>query len=257
MIPRDTKPRIPPLARQDTASRERRHSPPYRLHDIRGSLSWQAAEGEVASDLTVMNISGGGATVLAERAPVAGQAVRLHLKCGSARIEPIDALALEVSPDDSGKTVVHLRFARWVPLDAILKGHQEGRLWQRYPARESRATLMWLDGSTERTMPGELLNLSGGGAAVVAEVQPPPGVSIWLQLEAGIPQGHRIDPVECHLVSTSTDPSGRKIAHLEFIGPCTMELFGLVVNGAEWALGGRIPAGPRLIAGERRGSARI
>jgi hypothetical protein len=233
MIPLATSPRVATMARQDAGFHERRQSPRYRLRDVRGCLSWQALDGEVAGEVTVLNISGGGAAVLAEEAPAAGQTVRLRLQCESARIEPIEAIALAASADDSGKTVVRLRFAHWVPLDAILEKHQERRMWERYPARESRATLTWLDGSTERTIPGELLNISGGGAAFVSEEQPPPGVSIWLQLEASIRQPYPIDPVESQLVTTSADPSGLKIAHLQFVGPCPMELFELAVSGGE------------------------
>jgi hypothetical protein len=233
MVQPAAKPHIVSMARQDAGFHERRQSTRYRLRDARGSLAWQTVEGQLASDVTVMNISGGGAAVLADQAPGAGQAVSLRLQCESAPIEPIEALALAASPGDSGKMVVRLRFAHWVPLDAILEKHHERRLWERYPTRESRASLTWLDGSIERTIAGELLNISGGGAAFVSEVQPPPGVSIWFQLEGGGRQSQGIDPVESQLVTTSTDPSGLKIAHLQFVEPCPMELFELAVNGAE------------------------
>ena len=35
------------------------------------------------------------------------------------------------------------------------------------------------------------------------------------------------------VVTTSDDPSGRKIAHLQFVGPCPMDLFEMAVNGCE------------------------
>ncbi len=233
MVQDATKRRIAPLAQQDAGFHERRQAPRYRLRDVRGNLSWQAGEVRVDSDVTVMNISGGGAAVVAESAPAAGQAVRLQLHCESALFEPIEAVALAASIDASGKAMIRLRFTHWISLDAILEKHQERRLWQRYPARESRATLSWFDGSTERTLPGELRNISGGGAAVVSEVQPPPGVSIWLALETGAQKGDPIEPVESRLVASSADPSGLRIAHLQFVDPCTMEFFELAVNGAE------------------------
>jgi hypothetical protein len=257
MMAPSAKPCIEPLARQDALFQERRQSPRYRLHDLRGTLTWQAPEGEVAGAVTVMNISGGGAAVHAEKAPSAGQAVRLRLHCKSASIEPIEAQALEASTDDSGKIKVRLRFAHWVPLDAILKDYLERRMWQRYPSRESQATLTWLDGSIERILPGELLNISGGGAAFASEVQPPADVSIWLEVDASVPQDPRIDPVESQLVGTSVDPSGRKIAHLQFVGPCPMEFFELTVNGAEWALRDQMRSIARLAADGRLGSSRI
>jgi PilZ domain len=232
MVEPAAKLRIAPPARQDAAFHERRQSPRYRLRDVHGSLAWQAADGPASGDVTVLNISGGGAAVLAAQAPGAGQAVRLHLDCESARFEPVEAVALAASPDDSGKTLVRLRFDHWVALDAILEKHHERRLWERYAARESRATLTWHDGSSEQTIRGDLLNISGGGAAFVAEVQPPPGVPVWLELEAGARRVPRVDPVESQLVATSADPSGLMIAHLQFVDPCPMELFELTVNGA-------------------------
>jgi hypothetical protein len=232
MIQPAANPHMVSTARRDVGFHERRQSPRYRLRDACGRLTWRTADGPVASDVTVLNISGGGAAVLAEQAPEAGQVVQLRLHSDSAHIEPIEALALAASPDESGKTLVRLRFAHWVPLDAILEKHHERRLWERYPARESRATLTWLDGSAERTISGDLLNISGGGAAFVSEVQPPPGVSIWFQLDTSVWQSQGIAPVESRLVATSFDPCGLKITHIQFIDPCPMELFELAVNGA-------------------------
>lgn len=228
-----TKGRTISAADQDAQFLERRQSPRYRLRDVRGNLTWAAADGSVDSAVTVINISGGGAAVLAGRAPEPGQAVRLRLHCESALVEPIEAEALAATPADPGKAVVRLRFARWVSLDAILEKYQERRLWQRYPALEPRATLTWADGSTEQTMPGDLLNISGGGAAFVSEVPPPPDIPLWLALEASARLGAAVEPVEARLVATSADPTGRRIAHLQFVDACPMEFFELVVNGVE------------------------
>jgi hypothetical protein len=40
----------------------------------------------------------------------------------------------------------------------------ERRLWERYPARGSDATLSWLEGATERTIRADLRDISGEGA---------------------------------------------------------------------------------------------
>ena len=150
----------------------------------------------------------------------------------SAMIEPIEAVVVETSVDSSGKHLIRLRFAHWMPLDAILEKHRERRLWERYPARESRATVTWLDGTAETTVHGDLLNISGGGVAFAADVLPPPGVPIWLQLDARTRQLELANPVESRLVTTSNDPSGMTIAHIQFIDPCPMDLFETAVNGA-------------------------
>jgi hypothetical protein len=223
---------IAPIASRDSGYHERRQSPRYRLRDVRGRLTWPSPDGMISGEGTVLNISGGGAAVLVDAAPEAGQAVQLVLHGDSALIEPIEAVALAASPDESGKTLVRLRFDLWVPLDAILAKYEERRMWQRYPARESRATLTWLDESAERTIAGVLLNISGGGAAVAGEVQPPLEVPIRLWVGSGPGQPSPLDPVEAQLVATSIDPSGRMIAHLQFIGACPMEFFELAVHGA-------------------------
>lgn len=222
-----------PGMQSDSAFAERRQSPRFPLREARGSISWPGEAGDVACDVSVLNISGGGAAVLAERAPQAGQALWLVLHSQSTMVEPIEAVVIGTSVDSSGKQVVRLRFAHWMPLDSILEKHRERRLWERYPARESRATLTWLDGNAETTTHGELLNISGGGVAFAADVLPPPGVPIWLQLDARARHVERADPVESRLVATSNDPSGRKIAQIQFIDPCPMDLFEMAVNGVQ------------------------
>jgi hypothetical protein len=227
----ETRPDAPPAARPNAPFQERRKEPRVRLRDVRGSVSWRGEAGDVACEASVLNISGGGAAVLAENAPRAGQMLRLSLHGESAWLEPVEAQALEVSPHPSGKQLIRLRFAGWISLDPILERHQERRLWERYPARASQANLTWLEGPDERTIHGELLNISGGGAAFVSHVMPPPGVPIWLQLEASVRLVNRIAPIESRLVATSNDPSGLTIAHIQFIDPCPMDFFNLAVHG--------------------------
>ncbi len=109
----------------------------------------------------------------------------------------------------------------------------ERRLWERYPARGSGATLSWLEGATERTIRADLRDISGEGACFVAEVLPPSGVPLWLRPEAGERRGGRIDPVECRLVTTADDPSGVMVTRIRFVGQCPIDLFDLAVNRVE------------------------
>jgi hypothetical protein len=222
-----------PARGQDTSFAERRKAPRYLLRDVTGTLTWQGEAGAVSCAVTVLNISGEGAAVHAENAPEVGQPVRLQLHCESVRMEPVQALPLANGRDASGKHLIRMRFAHWIPLDALLEKHWERRLWARYPARESRGTLTWLEGSTEKTVHGDLVNISGGGAAFASDVQPPLGVPIWLQLDAGARQVAPIDPVESKLIAVSDDPSGLRITHLQFVAPCPMDLFELAVKGSD------------------------
>jgi hypothetical protein len=124
--------------------------------------------------------------------------------------------------------MVRMRFTSWMPLESVLDQHEEHRFWQRYPARETRARLVWLDGDVENAFPGELLNISGGGAAVITDAMVPAGQPVWLTLEAG---PAALTPVEARLVAVSIDASGLRIARLRFVEPCPMHLFELAVHG--------------------------
>lgn len=211
---------------------ERRSAVRTLLRDVGGRLSWLGEAGPIVREVAVLNISGGGAALLAGDDELrAGQSLQLSLHADPARMGPIEGQVMETSLDSSGRRVVHVRFARWVPLDWLLEKHRERRLWERYPARESRASLSWVEGAAERTIRGELLNISGGGAAFVSDMLPPRGVPIFLRLEADVPEGIRIHAVEARLVMTSVDPSGMRIAHVQFVDPCPMDLFELAVDG--------------------------
>jgi PilZ domain len=227
----DQRPDGTPVVRPDASFHERRKEPRIRLRDVRGTMNWRGEADDLACEVSVLNISGGGAAVLAENALPVGQMLRLSLHCESASLEPVEAQALEVSPHPSGKQLIRLRFARWMSLDPILEKHRERRMWDRYPVRESRGSLTWLEGPAEKTIRGDLLNISGGGAAFVTDTPPPPGVPIWLRLEAGGRQVDRIDQIESRLVTTSEDPSGLTVARIQFVTPCPMDFFELAVHG--------------------------
>lgn len=217
-----------PARRQDHLLADRRKTARHPLHDVRASVTWRAESGDVAREVGVLNVSGGGAALIIGDTPPAGQALRLNLHSRVARMDPIDAEVVGSSVDSEGRRVLHVRFTHWVPLDSLLQHHLERRMWMRYPARWSLVCLTWLEGAAERTIRGELLNISGGGAALIPEVSPPPGVPLRL-----VPDScdRQIDPVESRLVTTSVDPAGRTIAHLQFTGPCPMDFFDLAVNG--------------------------
>lgn len=101
--------------------------------------------------------------------------------------------------------------------------------------------MTWVAGEIEGRAQGELLNLSGGGAAFVSHVMPPAHVAVWLRLAVGVPRADRIEPAESRLVRTSDDPSGAKIAHLEFVGTCPIVFFELVVDGPDCGRGIGLP----------------
>jgi hypothetical protein len=125
--------------------------------------------------------------------------------------------------------LVRLQFTHWISLEGILEHHHERRLWQRFPVRESRAKLTWLENGSEKTIRGELLNISGGGAAIIVDVISPSDKPIWFELES---DGRDLGVVESRLVVISLDLSGLKIARIKFIDPCPMLLFELAIHGS-------------------------
>ena len=209
--------------------RERRLWVRHTLKDPRGTLIWDDGAQRTTSAASVVNISGGGAAVLALRVPGAGQLLELRLESAGGSQQPFPGQAIAASPDPSGKQLLRLRFTSWVSLDGLLEQTEERRLWQRYAARAARTSLCWLTDEGERTVGGELLNISGGGAAVVTDVEPPANAPVWVKLEC---PARTVDPVEARLVVISLDPSGTKVARLRFLDPCPMAFFELAVQGS-------------------------
>ena len=133
------------ITRQNAPPDERRQSPRFRLRDARAVMSWVDGSESVTCEAEVLNISGGGAAELVERVPPAGVSLQVQLGSSPAVIEPLKARSLACSADPSGRQLVRLQFAHWISLDAILEQHHERRLWQRFPVRETRAKLTWLE----------------------------------------------------------------------------------------------------------------
>jgi PilZ domain len=207
---------------------ERRQTPRHRLRDAPGTLEWREDREQTSCRMTIIDISGAGAAVLADRAPAVGQTVSMRLESGAAGSERLEARVVATSAEPSGKHIVRLQFTSWLPLAEVLERHEEHRLWTRYPARETCATLLWLDQNIEQTFPGRLINISGGGAAVFTDAPLPAQEPIWLTLSPG---SLATTPVECRLVAVSIDASGSRLARFRFVEACPMDLFELAVNG--------------------------
>ena len=208
---------------------ERRHWIRHAAQGTGGQLSWEEGGRRVTCEATVLDLSGQGSALLADRSPAVSQTVWLCPTSSSGGRESVEARSVAISEDPSGKRLIRIRFTTWVPVEGILGPHQERRLWQRYPAKEKRAALTWIEGRQKKTIHCELLNISGGGAAVISAVEPPHEKSCWFSLEA---QPLDLDPVESQVQGTSLDPSGSKIVRLRFLDPCPMALFDLAVHGS-------------------------
>ena len=158
-----------------------------------------------------------------------GVSVRLKFECKPAAMEALEARSLATGVDPSGRQLVRFQFNHWVSLDAILEHHQERRFWQRFPVGEKRTKLTWIEDGSEKSIRGELSNISGGGAAIIVDAIFPADETIWFELET---DGQALDPIESRVVVTSIDPSGSKIARIKFIDPCPMLVFELAIHGS-------------------------
>jgi hypothetical protein len=216
-----------PAGQSEHEFEDRRRQVRYPLRDARGQLSWHDAGRRVTIEVSVTNISEGGAAAVADRVPPADRTVVLCLESGPAEIISCNARMVGGSIDSSGQQLLRIRFHSPVQLDAVLERYQERRLFPRHLARQPRARLLWYEQGLERSVSCDLRNISGGGAAVVTETIPPASEPLWLELESG---SVAIQPAEARLVVVTYDPSGTQIARIRFVEACPIELFELAVH---------------------------
>ncbi len=216
---------------QDSSLAERRSATRSLLRDVEGTMILRGEEGDIKFNVKVLNISGGGAAILADKAPRAGQPLRLTLPSKPDQ-PPIEGHVIETRRDPSGGWVVHVRFVRWVPLGPYLEAHSQRHRWDRHAANESRASVTWLDGATEKSIRGDLLNICVGGAAFLGDDLPPSGVPIWLQLDHRVYPSVGINGIEGRLRMSSFHPSGRRVAQIEFVCSCPADFFHLATSGS-------------------------
>jgi hypothetical protein len=228
MTPRDDKTPRSDVNQKPGAAPERRQSLRHRLRDAPGLLEWCEGNEQITCAIKMIDISGGGAAVLADRGPPLDQPVRIRLTSGALGSEPLEARVVSTATDPSGGPVVRMQFTSWISFGSALEEHAEHRLWQRYPARETRASLIWRDEEGEHTIACTLINISGGGAAVFTDAMLPDDRPLWLSLQG---ESAATTPVESRLVGISVDASGLKIARFRFVDACPMDLFELAVHG--------------------------
>jgi hypothetical protein len=219
----------PELSQMPPGLPGRRRWPRHRLRDAAGTLRWVHGGEQLTCGMKMLDISSGGAAVLADGESARAAPVWIRLDSGAAGPDPLVALVVSTSSQLPGKFIVRARFTSEIALESVLEQHEKPQLWQRYRARETRALLAWIDVGIEHVAPGRLVNISGGGAAVITEALLPDERPVQLTLAAG---SAAITPVESRLVAISIDTSGSRVARLEFVEPCPLDLFELAVYGA-------------------------
>ena len=152
---------------------ERRQSIRFRLRDLHTVMTWVAGSEQVACDAEVVDISGGGARVLAGRAPRRGRSSTFSWTTGRHRRRwwrPTRSRSLSARPADipsASNSPTGSQSSR----SAI--AYHERRLWQRFPVRETRVRLACLVDGSMQVIRGELSNIGGGGAAIIVDVFSP------------------------------------------------------------------------------------
>lgn len=205
------------------------------------SLSWLGDESSFSYFATLNDISCGGAAVLIDVEPPARQPLWLRLNSREHHMEPIEAVLVGLSPHDSGKTLARLMFkSRLASVGSDLLP-REKRSLMRFPAREKRAVVCWHERGRERVESAELVNISGGGAAIQIWDTLPQDRPIRLSLRTERVQTH---PVEAVVLGSYSDLHKAHITRLEFTEPCPEDLYDLAVFGP-------IEPAPRTSAGRQ------
>jgi hypothetical protein len=101
------------------------------------------------------------------------------------------------------------------------------RDWQRQPARDTEATLSWQQDDGPQSHPVQLLNIGGGGVALLTVRVPPRGRLLSLRLYSleKIPVEGRVVDVKHH------HRPGKHLIRIKFAAECPTALFERVVHG--------------------------
>ena len=83
----------------------------------------------------------------------------------------------------------------------------------RFSHRDVRATLSWHDGPKHITVEAVVIDLSGGGSALLVAQTPAEDHTVWLQLECG---SDKLEPWQGRTLGKAVDASGKKLVRLKF-----------------------------------------
>ena len=112
-------------------------------------------------------------------------------------------------------------------------GSSDRRASPRYPVVQNRAFLSCRKATETRQCPARLLNISSGGALIIAEQRPERGLIVWLRLEAPMPT----ERVEANVVGVVKVPGllwfrkASYIVRMSFIESCPYDLFKSATHG--------------------------
>ncbi len=208
-------------------TRERRQWIRSILPNLVTRLSWTNGTETVTHLVSLVNVSANGAAVIMDVKPVTDRPCMIHFDDGDVSTRSIPANLVVMETMDSGRILAKFTFDSVLANRDLIPHQRERRAWQRVVPREKRARLSWQVGDDTISVPGELQNISGGGAAVQIDVAPPWNQTIWLSLG---PVGEEAGPAECKLVAFRNDQPGKLIARFAFVDLCPMQLYQAAIE---------------------------
>ena len=161
-------------------ARERRQWVRFVFPNLVTRLSWFNGTETVYVMVNLVNVSAGGAAVMLDVRPPRDRPCMLHFDNNGVSTGPVPANLISMETTDEGRILASFAFESVQTSRELIQRQKERRAWQRVVPRERRARLAWEAGDLTFSVPGEVQNISGGGAAVQTDVSPPWNQPIWL-----------------------------------------------------------------------------
>ncbi len=120
------------------------------------------------------------------------------------------------------------------------------RQHERYAAAEDQAWLGWWEGRIYRRSPSTLINISHGGAKLIAELPPPRRSSVWVCLDGP----RRTEWIEAEVIQVIRRPDQSAEVRIAFRELCPYTFFEVAVYGFSDAV--PMTSGRALTAAARR-----
>lgn len=206
---------------------ERRRWVRFILPDLVTRLSWKRAGTTEAQLVELVDVSGEIAAVLLDFEPHHHVPYMLHFHNGKSDEMSVPAQLIATKATEQGKILATFKFEVAGAPTSFLPKQRERRAWERRVPKEKAAVLCWAERDCEVSVNAEVLNLSGGGAAVRLPKRPPANETLWLSVGQ---KGRESEPVECKTVSSAPDGKGAFTLRLSFVGLCPMQVFEVAMG---------------------------
>jgi PilZ domain len=207
---------------QRLGMQERRKWVRFILPDLVTRLSWQQGGRTESRLVSLVDISGEVAAVMLDFEPRHNWPYMLRFDNGESDTVTAPAHLIATKAKEHGRILATFKFDLADSPRNYLPKQRERRAWERRVPTQKSAVISWVEKDSEITVNGEVLNLSGGGAAVKIAQRPPAHEPLWLWVGR---EGQEAGPVECETVGCSPDGEGTLTLRLSFVGLCPLSVF--------------------------------